>query len=55
MKSHMDDYDYVDVEGGIQSNEEITIPTSRPRKRKNKKDDAAILEEGKFFFKKYVC
>ncbi|CAH1372514.1 unnamed protein product [Tenebrio molitor] len=45
LKSNMDDYDYVDVEGGIQSNEDISASVSRPRKRKNKKDEAAILEE----------
>lgn len=45
----MDDYDYVDVEGGIQPSEDVTASTSRPRKRK-KKDEAAILEEGLFFF-----
>jgi hypothetical protein len=45
----MDDYDYVDVEGGIQSNEDISASVSRPRKRKNKKDEAAILEEGIIF------
>ncbi|RZC33764.1 transcription initiation factor TFIID subunit 1, partial [Asbolus verrucosus] len=45
IKSNLDDYDYVDVEGGIQTSEDISTPVSRPRKRKNKKDEAAILEE----------
>ncbi|XP_063911046.1 transcription initiation factor TFIID subunit 1 isoform X2 [Zophobas morio] len=45
IKSNIDDYDYVDVEGGIQTSEDIAASVPRPKKRKTKKDDAAILEE----------
>lgn len=43
----MDEFDYVDVEGGIHTGEDLGTPLSRPKKRKLKKDGAALLEEGR--------
>lgn len=49
MKSSIEDYDYVDVEGGVQGSDEFSGPPFKMRKNKSRprKRAAATLEEGK--------
>lgn len=48
LKSNIEDYDYVDVEGGIHPGDELAGPPFKMRRGRGrpKKKTAATLEEG---------